>query len=273
MEGTAEMRQGVIHGQVSLRWSDGMTYDGAYENGLRSGFGKIKLPSGKIYEGEWKDGVPHGKGIERGPSGRVIYDGLFEKGNQLCKVFAGKVLPSIDGLLDTFQGQPWGASEDAVKAAYKNRDDVFDLTAFDQLGIKGLREVKLKLRDVDGAAVRAAFFFVQDKLYSGSVMWQIAREDELLAKFESVKATLIQKYGLPDEETGKFLDKKVKWAFGVAGTASNSIEIAIDTAEGVNAAGQKVGQYYVTAYYQNGALFAFAIDTMRKGRKGQGLNL
>jgi hypothetical protein len=269
MEGTAEMRQGIVHGQVSLRWSDGMAYEGAYENGQRNGFGKLRMPDNTVFEGEWKDGVPHGKATFRGPSGRIARDCIYDKGTAIDKPFAGKVVPSIGGLLDTFQDLPWGASEDAVKAAYKNREGLVDSSASDTKELKGARSLAFKLRQPDGT-VKLFFNLVQDKLASGVIYWYVTKEDELMPKFESIKYALTQKYGQPDGEAGKFLDKKAVWNFGVPDFPPNTILLAMETTEGVNAAGQKIVSYFVSARYANGALDAL-VSSLAKKQQGVSL--
>ena len=42
--------------------SDGSTYSGHWEHGLRHGFGTSNHVNGDIYKGEWSQGMKHGKG-------------------------------------------------------------------------------------------------------------------------------------------------------------------------------------------------------------------
>ncbi len=59
--------------QYSLR----NTYEGAFEHGLRCGFGTFHYANGARYEGGWKDNMKHGEGKFIFKNGRV-YEGQFE---------------------------------------------------------------------------------------------------------------------------------------------------------------------------------------------------
>ena len=45
--------RGQLHGNGTLKYSDGRLYEGSFENGLRHGFGKMSFPDGRFYEGGW----------------------------------------------------------------------------------------------------------------------------------------------------------------------------------------------------------------------------
>lgn len=73
------MKASKLHGQVSIRWSDGDSYDGNYQDGWRDGGGVYRFASGTVYEGEWKNGICEGKGLMKYANGN-IYDGEFKNG-------------------------------------------------------------------------------------------------------------------------------------------------------------------------------------------------
>lgn len=50
------------HGRGRLRHSDGYTYDGYWEDGLKHGTGTIVYASGDLYVGDWVQGKRHGRG-------------------------------------------------------------------------------------------------------------------------------------------------------------------------------------------------------------------
>ena len=99
--GDSEMKAGIMHGRVAIKWSDGYSFDGTYKNGERErgilrnpngdvyegdfkdnyydGYGIYKFAKGGVYEGEWKKGAYEGKGIYKFPDGG-IYDGEWKKG-------------------------------------------------------------------------------------------------------------------------------------------------------------------------------------------------
>ena len=62
---------GKKHGRGSQVWPDGSRYDGSWENGIRSGNGRMIevveitqqwTVGGRIYEGYWKDDLYNGQG-------------------------------------------------------------------------------------------------------------------------------------------------------------------------------------------------------------------
>lgn len=52
-----------MHGPNGIfTWSDGRTYQGAYFDDKKEGFGIFTWPDGRRYEGFWLNGKQHGEG-------------------------------------------------------------------------------------------------------------------------------------------------------------------------------------------------------------------
>ena len=45
-------------------------YKGNFTNGLRSGYGELKLSDGALFKGEWRNDMINGKGVFTWPNGR-----------------------------------------------------------------------------------------------------------------------------------------------------------------------------------------------------------
>jgi len=45
-----------MHGNGTLRWSDGKKYEGEFRNDKREGHGVFTWRDGRVYDGQWKDG-------------------------------------------------------------------------------------------------------------------------------------------------------------------------------------------------------------------------
>jgi hypothetical protein len=237
VEGTADMRLGVLHGQASLRWSDGSSYEGGFENNRFSGEGKLTFADGATYAGGYANGGYEGHGVLTERSGRVKYDGTFERNTFKPKPFDGKVTPSIGGLLDGFQGIPWGSDQAAVvkameKIGYRveHAFDTVEKNAKNGWGkeVPGSSLLYCLYSDDPKAPLKnhCHFFFFDNRLAVGWLHFY-ASEDDLLKKFDEVKAALSAKYGPPDEEKGKFLDREAIWYFGVADSEPNSILLTV----------------------------------------------
>lgn len=80
IQADAEMKAGKIDGKVSIKYSNGETYNGNYKEGSREGKGVFVFKSGYTYDGEWKAGRPDGKGVANDPSGRT-YNGEWKAGS------------------------------------------------------------------------------------------------------------------------------------------------------------------------------------------------
>lgn len=72
------LRNGQLHGQGRLEWSNGALYEGQFANGVISGRGKIRFANGQVYEGEFRDGMMDGRGRMASPDG-MVYEGEFRK--------------------------------------------------------------------------------------------------------------------------------------------------------------------------------------------------
>ncbi|AEE15074.1 MORN repeat-containing protein [Thermodesulfobium narugense DSM 14796] len=63
VQGSAEMKAGKLNGKANLKWSNGYSYDGYFQDGLRNGQGVFRWPDGIVYDGEWKNGTYDGYGV------------------------------------------------------------------------------------------------------------------------------------------------------------------------------------------------------------------
>lgn len=81
---TGTFKWGALTGIGTIQWKDGSVYTGSVVNGVREGKGKYRCNGPKIfvYEGEWHDGLFHGEGIcYYGEEGcEHYYEGHFENG-------------------------------------------------------------------------------------------------------------------------------------------------------------------------------------------------
>lgn len=73
--------RGQAHGQGTERFSNGGSYEGAFQYGKQHGFGVMNYASGGVYEGQWRLGVQHGRGTFRHAGGEV-YEGEFARGKR-----------------------------------------------------------------------------------------------------------------------------------------------------------------------------------------------
>lgn len=72
------MRNGKLQGQGRIEWDNGTVYEGAFDNGLYHGRGKLTTAEGS-YIGDFAKGMYDGRGRFEAPGGEV-YEGDFEKG-------------------------------------------------------------------------------------------------------------------------------------------------------------------------------------------------
>ena len=90
----AEMLAGKLDGKVSIKWSDGLSYNGEYKNGQKNGNGFQKWSNGMTYDGEWKDNNFDGQGTFTEQSGSV-YKGGWKNGKRdgkgMFKRFDGQI--------------------------------------------------------------------------------------------------------------------------------------------------------------------------------------
>lgn len=76
---------GEFHGQGSLTYPDGRHYEGEFSNGDFHGSGAEVFADGKKYEGEYIEGKFHGKGLLRNPNGSSI-EATFKYGEPYGQV-------------------------------------------------------------------------------------------------------------------------------------------------------------------------------------------
>lgn len=68
------MKAGKLDGKVSIKWTEGTSYNGDYKMGVYEGRGVLKAPDGRIYDGEWINNVKTGRGVMKWSDG-AIYEG------------------------------------------------------------------------------------------------------------------------------------------------------------------------------------------------------
>lgn len=73
-------RQGIIHGKGIMKCF-GVTYEGEFEGGFKTGKGTIKYRTGQVFTGSWKEGKPQGSGTMVYPNSDV-YEGEFKDGKR-----------------------------------------------------------------------------------------------------------------------------------------------------------------------------------------------
>jgi hypothetical protein len=61
---------------------NGRTYIGAFECGVRSGFGTLFVGDAPFYEGNWSHGRRHGHGVTYSKSGDIVHDGEWKNGTR-----------------------------------------------------------------------------------------------------------------------------------------------------------------------------------------------
>lgn len=71
---SGQWQNGKMHGRGVMKWPDGSSYVGEWNSGRRSGFGTYTWKSGSKYMGSWKDNRKHGPGIA------VYADGSIQQG-------------------------------------------------------------------------------------------------------------------------------------------------------------------------------------------------
>jgi hypothetical protein len=206
-QGDVEMKAGKLNGKVSINWSDGASYDGYYRDGWRNGQGIYRWPDGKVYEGEWKNGVREGNGVVKDAAGKVIHEGLWKDDKPAGESAA--VGPAGALKADKVLGIPWGAGEDETRRIMKERPGTGYLGIYK--GDRYLRQVYKGTFNNDPATIM--FNFYQGKMFSVMVH-QFLDEEQLLNKFNELKAGMTQRYGPPIKESGKYLDAKVWWDLG-----------------------------------------------------------
>jgi hypothetical protein len=200
----AEMKAGKLDGYVSMKWSDGETYDGFYKDGLREGKGAFKYADGRVYEGDWKGSKQNGYGVGKSADGKVIHDGQWKDGNPVVVLKTDKVL-----------GISWEATVDEAKSVMRQRPN----TSFMWVD-KRYPEPPLvygtKYNNID-AVVHV--YFYQGKMFEVEV-FLYTTDDEVMKMFELMKKGLAERYGKPFSEGGKYLDSQAAFDLGNFHTVS-----------------------------------------------------
>ena len=223
-KGEVGMLGGLLDGKASIRWGENESFEGEYKKGRREGFGIYKFINGDIYEGAWSDGVMEGKGLYRFKDGR-IYEGDFSKnaanGYGIGKDANGKVVhdgqwkdwkPVTPLKADKVLGIPWGATEEQIKSVMKLREKTSYVPYFN--GKDGNnRWLYFFGPFADFPEAWIYVYLYQEKMWQVRVSWPL-KEDEVLNRFDALKAGLTQRYGSPGQEQGKYLDTLVWWDLG-----------------------------------------------------------
>ena len=234
LDGTVAMQNGLMHGKASVRWNYGATFSGEYINGERTkgillfdgesydgeflmdafhGKGTFHYKNGEIYEGSWEKGLRSGTGTLTGPDGKVKYQGEW-----LNNYPAND--PAGTRVLKGFLTIPWGSSREETDKAMKARPGNFK-TSFWYQGSLYWGVGKDKSADVLYSYILGKFnnetaylytYYNDNRFFMGRVVL-FNSEQEIMGKFDNVKADLISRYGTPTRETGKFLDTEVVWEF------------------------------------------------------------
>ena len=201
--GEAELKAGLLEGQVKMTWSDGDAFDAIYMAGrLQKGIWKIA--DGRTYEGEFKDGQPHGYGVGKNAAGKVIHDGQWQNGLPVTPLKAESVL-----------GIPWGASDKVVRDILMARPKTIRISQLDG------RDGKDRWQYYGGPFAEFAdawiyVHFYEDKMWMVQISWPL-KETEVLDRFQAIRQGLTARYGAPTSEKGKFLDSFVYWDLGGVG--------------------------------------------------------
>ena len=238
VQADAEMKAGKLNGHVSIKWSDGDSFEGNYREGLREGKGiykytdgsiydgewktgkqdgrgVYKLADGRVYDGEWKDGKQDGYGVGKDATGKVIYDGQWKNGEP---VKDGQAVGSSSGgalKADKVLGIPWGATDEQARSIMKQRPKTDNFSylngkdAFDRW-----HYYYGPYADFPDAWIYVHFY--QDKMWMVQISWPL-KENEVLDRFNIVKQGLTARYGAPMVEKGKYLDYYGLWDLGGEG--------------------------------------------------------
>lgn len=75
-----DIKQGLFHGQGTLKYNDGTYYDGLFKNGLYHGQGTLVYSDGLSYQGEFSEGALSGKFITLSPDENLNYQGELLNG-------------------------------------------------------------------------------------------------------------------------------------------------------------------------------------------------
>lgn len=77
-----DWKNGLMEGQGTFSYADGMIYQGAFKNNIREGYGTMSWPNGNMYVGQWAMGAQEGRGQLIDNQGQV-QDGFFKNGKYI----------------------------------------------------------------------------------------------------------------------------------------------------------------------------------------------
>ncbi|WP_234995063.1 C13 family peptidase [Microbulbifer donghaiensis] len=92
---SGSFKNGLFHGQGSLRWPDGRHYQGEFARGRMAGRGRFDYGDGCVYEGEFLDGQLSGHG--RYACAEGVWEGEFQRGDLLKGSVAWTEAGSYEG--------------------------------------------------------------------------------------------------------------------------------------------------------------------------------
>lgn len=75
-----EWKEGLRCGQGLQSWADGSSFDGAWDNDVPHGKGKMVYEDASTYSGDWVEGVRSGSGVQSVVTSQHTYTGNFEGG-------------------------------------------------------------------------------------------------------------------------------------------------------------------------------------------------
>ena len=235
IDGTMTMVGGVPNGKASLRWNFGLALDAEYKDGERvrgtmryngetyegefyldafHGKGVYRYKNGEVYDGDWAAGKRSGFGKLTGSDGKVKYQGEWSNN------FPSND-PALNRTLKGFLNIPWGVScEDAEKAMKSRPGNYLKVNLFmfkNSVYWGGGKatdgaEYTYFLSKFNNEPAFIWTYSYQDKFFLGKVA-HFNTEQDILSNFEAVKKDLIERYGAPSKETGKFMDSMVVWDF------------------------------------------------------------
>lgn len=81
--GTIDVNTGLPQGSGKLEYEDCGTYQGDFNQGNWSGYGRHTKPNGDIYEGNYFDNAKHGIGLYRYRDGKRVFEGRYVMGQRV----------------------------------------------------------------------------------------------------------------------------------------------------------------------------------------------
>lgn len=235
IDGTMTMTGGVPNGKASLRWNFGLALDAEYKDGERArgvmryngesydgefyldvfhGKGIYRYKNGEVYEGDWAAGKRSGTGKLSGPDGKLKYQGEWSNNYPAND-------PALTRTLKGFLNIPFGVNREEAEKAMKGRSGNYlkvNLFMFKNSVYWGGgktndgTEYTYFLSKFNNEPAFIWTYSYQDKFFLGKVAL-FNTEQDILSSFEATKKDLIERYGAPSKETGKFMDSMVVWDF------------------------------------------------------------